>query len=88
MQAGEELAAKDLRERVDRERGTRAAGEIQLPVGAERAGGDEAVHVQVLGERLAPGVQHQGGGDLAAEPARVLAELDQGVPRRAAKSSA
>jgi len=37
------------------------------------------VHVQVLGEGLAPGVQHEAGGDLAAEPARVGAELEQGV---------
>ena len=31
----------------------------------------------MLGKGLAPGVQDEGGGDLAAEPARVGAELDE-----------
>ena len=31
------------------------------------------MHMQVLAERLTPSVQDQGGGDLAAEPARVIA---------------
>jgi len=49
-----------------------------LPIGMERTGGDQAMQVQVLGERLAPSVQDQGCGDLAAEPARTGAELDEG----------
>jgi len=43
------------------------------------AGADQRVHVQVLPEILAPGVQHQGSGDLPTEPTRILAELEQRV---------
>jgi hypothetical protein len=37
------------------------------------------VNVQVLGEGLPPGVKHERRGDLAAEPARILAELDESL---------
>ena len=43
---------------------------------SKRAGADQGVHVQVLPEILAPGVQHQGGGDLPTEPARIGAEFE------------
>ncbi len=48
-----------------------------MPIRGECPGGDEGVEVQVLGERLAPGVQHQGCRDLAAKPTRVLTELEE-----------
>lgn len=34
--------------------------------------------MQVLGERLSPGMQDQGGGDLPAQPARIGAKFDEG----------
>jgi len=50
-----------------------------VAVGMQRARTDQRVYVQVLPEILAPGVQHQGGGDVPTEPARILAELEQRV---------
>ena len=75
-QGVEELPAEDLRERLDGEEEA-APGRDPASVGGECAAGDERVHMQVLGEGLAPGVQHEGGGDLAAGPSRVAAELAQ-----------
>jgi hypothetical protein len=48
-----------------------------MAVGVERSGGHQAVQVKVLGKGLAPGVQDERGGNVAAEPARVGAELDE-----------
>ena len=45
------------------------------PIWPERTGGNQAVQVRVLGERLSPRVQHQRCGNLAPEPARVLGEF-------------
>ena len=75
-EAGDELATKDLGERFDREEKPASRGD-PVAVGGECAGGHQAMQVQVLGERLAPGVQHEGSGDVAAEPARVGAELGE-----------
>jgi hypothetical protein len=78
LEASKELAAKHRRE-CGHGKEKPAARSDPVPIGGECAGGDEGVDVQVLGERLAPGVQHQGGGDGPACPTRVLAELDEGV---------
>jgi len=49
------------------------------PVAMQSAGGNQGVDVQVRTETLTTDVQHQRGGDAAAERARILAKLDQGV---------
>jgi hypothetical protein len=73
----EKLAAEDLRERLNREE--EAAARVNpVTIGMKRTGGHQAVQMQVLAQCLTPGVQDEGGGDLAAEPARVGAELDKG----------
>ncbi len=47
----------------------------------ERAAGHDAVHMHVLGERLAPGVEHGGHAERAAEVARIAAEACEGGGR-------
>ncbi len=80
-QRGEEFASIDRGERLDGKQKARVRGH-PLPLGAQRAAADQRMHVQMLIELLAPGMQHQGGGDFAAEPAWVAPELEQRVRRR------
>ena len=83
MGVGEEveiLAAEDLRQGGGGEEES-AAGWSQpaLAVGAQGAVGDDAVDMDVLPEILPPGVEHHGDAELAAEPAGIAAELEQGL---------
>src|SRR5688572_2823844 len=72
----QKLAAEELGERLHREQ--KAAARVNpVSIVMQRTGGHEAMQMQVLRERLAPGVQDQGRGDLAAEPARIGTELDE-----------
>ena len=73
---GEELPAKHRRERLHREQKPAPRPNPDTRI-RERPAGDQRMHVQVLAERLAPGVKHQRGGELAAEPAGVVPELDE-----------
>ncbi len=76
------LSTEDLRQGPDGEQEAVARrGEPPLPVRAQAAVGDDAVDMDVLPEVLAPGVQHHRDADLAAEPARVASELQQGPGR-------
>ena len=50
-----------------------------MPVGAQSAASDDAVHMNVRTEVLSPGVQHHGDAELTTEPARTVAELEQGL---------
>jgi hypothetical protein len=72
----QELAAKHRRERFNREEKA-SPGCDPATIGVKCSAGHQRVHVRVMGERLPPGMQHQRGGDIAPEPARVLAKLDQ-----------
>ena len=81
LERGEELAARHLRERFHREE--EAAARVDpAPLAPERPAAHQAVHVQVLREALPPSVQYRRDTDLAAQPARVPAELDEGLGRR------
>ena len=51
----------------------------RLAVGAQGTVGDDAVNMDMLPEILPPGVEHHGDAELAAEPAGIAAELEQGL---------
>jgi hypothetical protein len=71
-EATEELAAEDARERANGEEEVRLAGS-PLPRSTQPTpGADKAVHVQMLLEGLAPGVQDHRDAELGAEPFRIL----------------
>ena len=57
-------------------------GHPPLSVRAQAAIGDDAVDMDVLSQILTPGVQHHGDSELAAEPAGIAAELEQGLGGR------
>ena len=74
------LAAEDFRQGGGGEEESPAhGGEPALAVGAQGAVGDDTVDMDVLPEILPPGVQHHGDAELAAEPAGIAAELEQGL---------
>ncbi len=79
MGIGEEveiLPAEDLGESGRWEQESLArGGDPALLVRAQGSAGDDAVDVDVLSQILAPGVQHHGDAELAAEPAGIAAEL-------------
>ena len=76
LEAREELAPKHLRERRYRKQET-AARTNPVPVSMQRPGTDQSMDMQVLAKVLAPGMQHQGGGDLPTEPAWIGTEFEQ-----------
>ena len=78
----ENLSPKDLRQGPGGEQeALPGRGEPAVLVRAQAAIGDDAVDMDVPSEVLAPGVQHHGDAELAAEPARIAAELEQGPGR-------
>lgn len=72
----EVFGAKHRRECLDRKEKA-ALGRAPLAGGGKGAAGDQGVHVNMLRECLAPGVEDERGTKLTAEPARVSAELKQ-----------
>ena len=56
-----------------------SSGQPAFAVGTDCAPGDNRVDMDVLIEILSPGVQHHGDTDFAADPARIAAELEQGL---------
>jgi hypothetical protein len=66
-QAGEIPAAEDLGQGADGEEEVWTRGNPPGPIPGERAPGDDAVDVDVLRERLAPGVERGGDAEVAAE---------------------
>ena len=82
------LAAEDLRKRGGREEESAPRRrQPALAVGAQGAVGDDAVDVDVLPQILPPGVEHHGDAELAAEPPRITAELEQGLRGRVEQQS-
>ena len=73
------LAAEYYGQRSGGEQKAISSGQPAFAVGTECAAGDNRVDMDVLIEILSPGVQHHGGTDFAAEPARIAAELKQGL---------
>jgi len=82
LQAGEIAAAEDLRQGADGEEEGGPRGNPPGPIPRERAAGHHAVHVHMLRESLAPGVEHGGHAEVAAEVARIAAEPQERGGRR------
>ena len=73
------LAAKDLGQSPDREEEVAAlGGNPALAVWGQGATGDEPVDMDVVLERLPPGMEHQGQAEFTAEPRGVPPERLQG----------
>ena len=77
LQAGEIAGAEDLRQGANREEEAGPSGKPACSIQRERAAGDDAVHGDMLRERLAPGVEHGGDAEIAAEVARIAAEAGE-----------
>ena len=67
----EEAAAEQPREHPHRQEEARLAGDPALTVGGEATAGHDAVHMRMVRQRRAPGVQDQRHADLRAEMLRV-----------------
>ncbi len=80
-EAVEILGAQDPRKRLDGKEEALPGRTPAVAVGRKATGGDLAVDMDVLSQVLAPGMQHQGETDLAADPLRVPAEGQQGLRR-------
>ena len=76
-QAGEIAAAEDLRQGADGEEEGGSRGKPARPIPRERATRHDAVHVHMLRQGLAPGVEHGGHAELSAEVARITAEAGE-----------
>jgi hypothetical protein len=73
-QAGKISATEDLRRGADGEEKAGPCGNPAAAIPRERAAGHDAVHVHMLGEGLAPGVEDGGPAEVAAEMAGIAAE--------------
>src|SRR5713101_4189752 len=73
-QAGEIAAAEDLRQGADGEEEAGPRRNPPCPIPREPAPGDDTVHVDMLREGMAPGVEHGGHADVAAEMTGVAAK--------------
>ncbi len=60
-------AAKQPRQHPHRQEEIGPASDPTLAVGRDAAAGHDAMHMRMMGERRAPGVQHHGDADLGAE---------------------
>jgi len=77
----EETSPKQAREDAHRQEEARFAGDPALPVGRQTTAGDDAVHMRVMGQRRAPGVQHQGQADARTQVSRIGSHGTQGLGR-------
>ncbi len=77
-QAGEIAATEDLGQGADGKQEAAPRGNPVRAVRGERAAGHDAVNVDVLGERLPPGVEHGGDAEVTAEVPGIAAEPRQG----------
>ena len=64
---GQHLAAEQARQQVDVDEEVGAAGDPSRAVGREPSTGHDHMHVRMMGEGRAPGVQHGGDADPRAE---------------------
>ena len=78
-QTADKVAAKVARERPHRKQVVSVHGP-PASLRAQGTPGHQAVHVQMAGQRLAPGVQHQGGTQLPVQALGVGTEGAQGLP--------
>ena len=77
----EETPPKQPREDAYRQKETRPAGDPALPVGRQAATRDDAMHMRVMGQRRAPGVQDQGQPDAGTQMPRIGGDGAQGLGR-------
>ncbi len=78
LQSGDELAAKDATEHLDREEEPVARRDPACMVESEAARGGHAVDVRMMLEPLVPGMEHAEEADLRAEVAGIASDLQQG----------
>src|SRR5665213_873892 len=78
LQSGDELAAKDAAEHLDRQEETVSRRDPACVVGGEAASGGDAVDMGMMLEPLVPGVEHAEESDLRAEVAGIAGDLKQG----------
>ena len=71
LQFFEEAAAEQPRQHAHRQEEARLAGDPALAVGRKPAAGHDAVHMRMMRQRRAPGVQHQRDADLRTEMLRI-----------------
>jgi hypothetical protein len=76
-QTGEIPAAKDLRQGADGEEKVGPGRNPPASIPGERAPGHDAVHGHMLGEGVAPGVEHGAHTEVAAEMLGIAAERQQ-----------
>jgi len=78
LQSGDELAAKDAAEHLDREEEPVARRDPAHVIRSEAARGGHAVDVGMKLEPLVPGMEHAEEADLRAEVAGIASDLQQG----------
>jgi hypothetical protein len=76
-QAGDELAAEDPPEHLDREEEGSTGGDPTGVIRRQTAGGDHAVNVRVMLRPLVPGMEHAEEADLRSKMSRVASHLQQ-----------
>ena len=79
MQAFEEEAAEQPRERLDGEKEVRAPLDPSAAVDGKSAAWDDAMNVRVVRQRLPPGVQDRQAADPRSEPARIGGQRGHGL---------
>ena len=67
----EEAATEEPRQHSDRQEEPRLARHPPIGIGRKPAARHDAVHVRMMGQRRAPGVQHQGRADAGAQMLRI-----------------
>ena len=67
----EEAAPEQARQHPHREEEPRLARHPAIGIGREAAAGYDAVHMRMMGQRRAPGVQHQGRADPGTQVLRI-----------------
>ena len=77
----EEAPSEQPREHPHRQEEAAPAGDPGPAVGGQPAAGHDAVHVRVMGQRRAPGVQHQRRADARAQVLRIGGDGQQGLGR-------
>jgi hypothetical protein len=77
LEEAEELAPKDQTERLDVEQEVRASGNPAAAILRQGPAGNEAVEMEMVTERLIPGVEHGDETQLSAQVR--AAKLQQGL---------
>ena len=76
------LAPEQARQHVDVHEEVGAAGDPSRAIQREPSARHDHVHVRMMGERRAPGVEHGGDADACAETLGVGSDRERGLGRR------